>query len=395
MSGPFEFLHIKGRTEGSSNELSFDVLDAARSDADNQKNRNVKPPPGVKPSQGSYHGVTGTSTFSAAPEVARRKKVRRAHSLKIFVGALLAVIVFVGAGTFFVYQYLSSKNDFNGRFNGLIEKLVEIDTSMMDIDSLMQDPVKLIDVHASSNKEEDMNGSTSSTLSDALVAIPSVRRELNSIAAESQSMKEIATQDAEKAALSQIESACKARLDMIDAVDTASGVAADASKRVIVVNDAWNRVIDADGMVRAATDLTNEADSEEKIIEARKETEKARELLMQAKEIIHTQESLKPKINFTEESRYLDKRAEALAEAVKTANYVLIHNREGAEKANDSYNEADKEAASLALKLPDSEGEKIVEAYRTELEKAGKEYERGRAAASTADSAVRSYQQRT
>lgn len=39
MAGVFDFLHLKRNTRGSSNELSFDVLDAARNDLDSKRRR--------------------------------------------------------------------------------------------------------------------------------------------------------------------------------------------------------------------------------------------------------------------------------------------------------------------------------------------------------------------
>ena len=400
MAGPFEFLHIKGRTEGSSNELSFDVLDAARSDMEKQKDKSVRIPSGSLKDKGSYHGVTGTATFSASPEVIRRKKQRRAHFVRTLIAAILVVVVFAGAGAFFIYQHMTNKNDFNGRYNTLIERLIELDSSMMEIDALMQNPVDMVDIHASSEQGENASSSASEkisapvTLSDALVMLPSIKRELNSIAAESQSMKQTATQDGEKAALSHLETASKARLEMVEAAEKATDIASRATKRVAAVNDVWNKVIDADSIAREATILANEADTDEKTIEAREETEKAREMLIEAKEKLLEQESAKPNISFSEEAKYLDKRIEALQEAIKTANYLVIRNRDGAASANDSYNKADKEAASLALKLPDSEGDKVAELYRVELEKEGDEYENARAAASTADSAIRSFKEK-
>ena len=76
MAGPFDHLHIKGRTAGTSNELSFDVLDAVRSEPSQKKARSVFIPSGPRQSQGSYTGVAGTSTLSAVPEVERRHLVR-------------------------------------------------------------------------------------------------------------------------------------------------------------------------------------------------------------------------------------------------------------------------------------------------------------------------------
>ena len=78
MSGHFDFLHVKKNSAGSPNELSFDVLDAARSQLDGKKSRTSRGSLSTSPKQGSYHGVGSGSTLSAVPEVERRKKLLRA-----------------------------------------------------------------------------------------------------------------------------------------------------------------------------------------------------------------------------------------------------------------------------------------------------------------------------
>lgn len=395
MSGPFDFLHIKKRTEGSSNELSFDVLDAARSDADDQQRRNTRKPAEIKPFQDSYHGAIGSSTFSAAPEVVRRKRARREHTRRVWLIACVAIIAFIGTGAYLGYLYYQGKSDFGGRFDALIDRFVDIDKTMVEIDELMQDPMKMVDVEASSDSSGASNDNEEPGMSveaqQALKKIPSLKREMNAIAGEAQKLKESANLDEERTALSQVENAALARGDMFEHSEEVLEIAKKTASRVVKTNDAWNKVLKADQIARDATEMANEASTEETTLEARRQTENARVLFIEAKEDLEAIETDKPSVNFTEEKKYIDKRTRSLEAAVKTANALLANNREGAVSANNEYNEADKEAASFANKLPSSEGTQVVQAYQSQFENAVKAYNQSRASVATADSSLRAY----
>ena len=57
MAGIGDHIHVKKNTAGSSNELSFDVLDAARNGLDTKGRKAPRPQALQKPSKGDYHGV--------------------------------------------------------------------------------------------------------------------------------------------------------------------------------------------------------------------------------------------------------------------------------------------------------------------------------------------------
>jgi len=224
-----------------------------------------------------------------------------------------------------------------------------------------------------------------------LKKIPSLKREMNAIAGEAQKLKESANLDEERAALSQVEIAALARGDMFEHSEEVLEIAKKTASRVVKTNDAWNKVLQADQIARDATEMANEASTEETTLEARRQTENARVLFVEAKEDLEAIETDKPSVNFTEEKKYIDKRTRSLEAAVKTANALLANNREGAVSANNEYNEADKEAASFANKLPSSEGTQVVQAYQSQFENAVKAYNQSRASVATADSSLRAY----
>ena len=406
MSGPFEFLHIKRRTEGSSNELSFDVLDAARTDIDNRKKHGSRVPIGPKPSQGSYHGVAGTSTLSAAPEVERRKRARRAHTARVWAIAVVAIATLVGVGVYLGVQFHQDKMDFNGQYRALVDRLVEIDKTLVKVDALMERPLEAAGElysyeEARASDETPSQGSASALgfssspegeeVEGVLNSFPSLKRELNSVSAESQRMKELAANDADLAALSQVKVAAEARLSMVSVGGEALELVIGAGKRMARANAEWEKVLEADSIARDAAEMANSAGTEEATRIAKNETEKARGLFMEAKEGLTALERGNPAIDYSAEKKYVEKRIESLSAALKTSEALLSNNREAAEKANNEYNAADREAVALAMKLPPSEKKKVEEAYGRSLKEVSRNYDDVRAVAANADSSIRSY----
>ena len=400
MAGPFEFLHIKRRTEGSSNELSFDVLDAARTDIDSQKRREARTHVGPKPSQGSYHGVAGTSTLSAVPEVERRKKARRAHLVRAWAAVIAVIVLVTGVGAFVGFQLHQDKQDFNGQYNALIERMVESDQMLLRIDEVMEKPLETAEIAFDKNSQQAE--SPNSTSYEAKISspkdienleerIPGFKRELNAVMAESQRLKEFASSDRNRAALSQLQSAVEARLEMIASAGESLDIVVEAGKRMAAAKGIWQIVLKADGIAREAAELANSAGTEEAIRAAKARTEEARDLFIEAKDNLSSLEIGRPELDYSSEKAYVEKRVESLSAAIKTSDALLTNNRDAASKANAEYNSADKEAVSLAVKLPSSETEKIKRAYSDQINKIYVTYDNNKVAAATADSAIRSY----
>ena len=411
MAGPFDFLHIKKHSEGSPNELSFDVLDAARNEVTSQEKRGARIPMGSMQSKGSYHGVTGASTFSAAPEVERRKRQRHAHSVRTWVIALVAVAAFIGAGVYAGYQYYGGKLDFKGRYEQLIGQFVGIDKTLVKVDELMREPTRMLngDIPITTLQDDSQTSSSDKASSstsqqkstetivlskeaqDLAADLTSTKRELNAIKAEAQQMRELATNDGDRVALTQVNAAASARADMVTDLEDSFEVAREASSRLSQVNNAWKKVMEADEAARDAAEMANEANTEEATIKARQRTEQARDLFQEAREELRSLESGTPPISFSSERSYLDKRIESLNHAVKTANALLINDRDGANAANNAYNAEDREAATLAESLPASESEKVEKAYEERFAQIARQYDTNRSEALTADSAIRVY----
>ena len=377
MAGPFDFLHIKGRTAGSSNELSFDVLDAARHDLDEKRRANRSRIPGApRPSQGSYHGVGGTSTLSAVPEVERRKRVRRARAIRIRVLVVVAVIALVSVGAFAGYRFYEDKVDFTGRFSTLIDQFVEIDRSIVQVDALMSDPL-----NSASRDDRDKALSSFSALDERLEHVVLAARE----------MTEGARSDADIAALSAVEVAAEARRSMLEAATDAFKLSDIANRQMADVNEAWSKVLAGDAAAREATALANSAKTEEATLKSREKTEEAIELMTAGRTQLAIAEQSLAGLNFSAEKAYIGKRIESLEAAVRTSDALLANDRAAAIAANDAYNAADRAATTLAASLPPAVDGQVRARYVDEVERKSADYASARASASSADSNIRSY----
>lgn len=376
MAGTFDFLHIKGRTAGSSNELSFDVLDAASQGLGEKKGRSQRDPGAPKPSQGSYHGVAGTSTLSAVPEVERRKRARRRRAARIWVIAIVSIVALVGSGVFFGYHVYQGKQNFAARFNQLIDRFKEIDQTMVEIDSLMADPLSSVKLVERAEVSE---------------RFATLTRELNAVTAEAHDMEPFAQTDHDRTALSEVEQAADARSNMIAAAESAFSLSKHANQLADEATEAWNKVLEGDTVAREATDIANAAKTEGTTISARDKTEQARELMSAARTELQIVEKEEPRVDLSFEKAYIDKRVAALDYAVETADALLANDRAAAQSANDAYNAADQEAARLGGALEDSPAEHVKSAYRSELDAILEDYTASRYAVTEADSALRSY----
>lgn len=378
MAGPFDFMHIKGRTAGSSNELSFDVLDAARSDYGKKRKKDKKAPKASTPapSQGSYHGVSGTATLSAAPEVERRKRERRTHSLKLGFVAVIAVVALVGAAGYFGYTYMMGQQNFTGSYDSLINRFRELDKTIVQVDAIMANP------YDSGQMEAEAN---------LLDKFPQMTRELNALTAEARSMKELTSVPEDTAALSGVESAATARKDMLSAAEGAFTLSKQVKGVAYQADKVWSSVSEADAKAREATEIANAASTQEETQQARDATVEAYNLFEEALISLQDVGNQTPGTVFDLEISYLKKRVAALDAAIDTEDALLSGDRNTAEAKNETYNDADAEAAMLAARFETSPGRQVREAFQVDMTAWQEKYQDARAEAATADATVRSY----
>ncbi|MBQ9003805.1 MAG: hypothetical protein IJ087_18320 [Eggerthellaceae bacterium] len=379
MSGPFDFLHIKSRTAGSSNELSFDVLDSHRRDLDEKRRANRARSPFLtgapRPSQGSYTGVAGTSTLSAVPEVERRKRARRARAIRVRVLVVLLVVALVAAGAFFGFRLYQNRVDYVGRFSTLVEQLVDVDKSLVAVDRLMIDPLNTV--------ERDKRDT-------ALAGFPELESKLDALIAETRSLSREKMSPDDVTAIAKVEETSTARQDLLAVAADAFKLSEIANRQITEANTAWGMVLAGDAVAREATEIANSASTVEATQRARDKTVEAYDQMATARaQLLVIQQGIAG-LDFSGEIGYIDKRLESLEAGIATSDALLAGDRATATASNDAYNTADRAAADLATRLPASITAQVKALYADEIARKKSLYDAGRAAAVAADATLRS-----
>lgn len=377
MAGVFDFLHIKRRTAGSSNELSFDVLDAARHQLDSQQKQG-KRGAADRPALGAVHaqGSDGTykATLSAEDEVRRRKRQRRQHTLRLRAVGVLVAIAVLCAGVVFSYNLYKDRTDFNGKVNGLVASIVEGDDALVKLDDLMTDPFDRF-------QADDR--------SQLLAQLPLLLEGLEAVDDRAAELAGQASSEGDRVTLREISAAVQARMTMLGAASQAFRLSATVNGNEDTANRTWMHVVDADQAVRQAAQLANSALTEEETVAARDATAEAAEALQAASGELEALERQVKGLDFSAQLAYLACRIEALGYAVETSDALLAGDRSAASQANEEYNRLERQAAALAEELPASVADAVDAAYAQQKEDALAAYNQARAAVTKADADLR------
>ncbi len=375
MASVFDFLHIKGQTAGSSNELSLDVLEQRSVEANGKANRQSKLPKAPKASQGSYHGVAESSTLSGQAEVEKRKKARHAHRIRLQIIGFVAIAALIGFGIYAGVRYHEDKVDIEGRIVKLVERLSVVDDTLVDVDALMVDPF-----------DPEKAEARGEVIADSAM----LKTELNRIATDAQTLSDLPLEETTLMTIKQIGEAAKARSAMLTAAEEAFRLSSDIATQAQLANSIWGNVIDADQHAREAIAAANRASSPDA-------TRQALELLNSAKQEFEdaryelNQMSASYGISFTDQVAYLSKKIEAMEKAIETSEALLAGDREAAKAANDAYNSADAEAADLAAGLPLALTDLVESGFKTKMEDCQKRYNNARSNTVEIDSIIREY----
>lgn len=375
MAGIFDFLHIKQRTAGSSNELSFDVLEHKSAEASGKASRTTMLPKAPKASQGSYRGVAGTSTLSGQAEVEKRKRARRLHRIRLQVVAAIVIIALIGVGVYSGMRIYEDRMDFAGRVNALVDRLMAVDVELAAIDGMMVDP---------------LNAEMAEERSAALSKMPKLTTELNRISVDAQSLAELADDDKGKMVVDQISKAALARNGMMSIASEAFRFSNEANDQVERTNRIWSDVLDADQTAREAISAANKATSPEAASGALDSLRVANDGFEGALSEMQDM-SATYGVDFSDQQAYLAKKTEAMGYAIETSEALLAGNRDAAKEANERYNDADAEAVQLASELPPSPGDAVQERFAVLMDERLDRYGEARSRTVETDSIIREY----
>ena len=373
MPDDFEHLHLKRNTKGSSNELSFDVLDAARDGVGLGPDKAGR---FTRRMQGSYHGVTGASTFSGQEEVEKKKRRRRRRNLAVRLVTAAVIVALLGAAGWFAYRQYAGMKYFEQRFDTLVEEFVEVDEFLAELDGLVADP---LDASKEASREA------------ARGKLNEKHQTLESMRDDAQAMFSLALGEEAKIAIGETAVAAESRLQMLEL----GGQILDLSKTMCAeqeaLNSIWNDVLDADQQARSATELANNATTEEATTEAIEATQRAQDSLKAVCQSLEAAEQEYGDMNLSKQIEYLNARIDSLGYAIATGEALVAGERDKAAAQNELYNKKDQSAAALAEKLPRSIADTVEKAHADQLEKLRKDYKDARAKTIEADTVIREF----
>lgn len=410
--------HIKRHTKGTSNEISFSVLDAAKNALDGNDDgvghgprfggislftlpgRRKKPAGTPTKEQGlplpgggfaSAENREAPARKEALPpvqvaksasqkrspeeEIARRKARRR---LSKFLAASVIVIVTAGllavGGTYLYHDHQRQQSNVS-KLDEALGLVKQADETLMAMNAVVDDP---FGADAKSNMaivEENLDASL------RLIDEADVQARAASVDLRSSKEKEAANQTV--AAISARRALVEAGVHLLEAAQAAEESAVQA-------DEAWDQVIKGDSLARDAAKLVTETTAEN--VQASKDkTNEALAVFQAASAALANAQVVYPQADLTPVASYIDKRIESLGYAIASDDAILAKNKEDAAAQNDAYNQTDSEAAALAKDLPDMPSAIVYEAFEQATADLAQSYSTARSQAAAADSFIRDY----
>ena len=377
-------LHIKKNTAGTSNELSLSVLDGLKSQADEGAPPAFGPAAPVEKGSGSPRRqrkakaalppARARALEDPEGEIRRRKTARRARRIVFALAAFAIIAAGVGYGALkIVDAHEYNESNLSLLRQGLAE-LEAADETVLAADAEMTGGAEDIDANRIAEIQAEMD--------DAEVRLKSAESFANS------ARDRLGEGDARKAA-DQVAAAVEARRTMLSEASAVMDAEVSAQKAVDLVEQAWDAVLEADGLVKEAAALVSNT-TEENTRASQEKSEQARALLAQASQNLADAQTAYP-ADLSALEGYIAKRDESIGYAIASDEAIYLQDRATAESNNDAYNSADAEAAKLAALLPANPAQPVLDALEENTSASRQRYAEARTSAATADAFIRDY----
>lgn len=402
-------VHIKSNTEGTSNEISFSVLDAAKKAADDaetgtssgglfsnfplftfvQKGKAVSTPTKEQPIVVGGDSEVETSPSlpaagsapipreSAEVEIARRKARRKKRNrLTAFIIAVL-LLTGLGAGGYFMYVEYSKHTTGISLMQQSFDTMTEADEmTLVPMDQLVNSSI---------------DGAASSEIETVLESVEAAEQKLDNAEAFAQQANEGMRESADKEASNQAIISINARRELLAQGSFLLAEDILAKQTADVVLSAWDQVLQADMLAREAAELIANT-TEENVVSSNEKTLEAKELLQLAASSYESIDTLYPGADFSVQKVYIEKRIEALDYALASNKAIEIQDKQTAEAQNEAYNNADSEAATIAEGFADTNPvQAILDKYEELTEDSREKYTQARTKAGVSDAFLRDY----
>ena len=194
----------------------------------------------------------------------------------------------------------------------------------------------------------------------------------------------------DKEAANQTVAATGARTALIESGRQIVEQAQRADEAARAVREAWQRVVEADALARDAAALVADTTAEH-VTASKDKTNAAVGAFADAQAALEALDSAYADVDLASPLDYVAKRIEAMGYALASDDAFLAKNKEEAVAQNDAYNRADAEAATLAAGLPDDVAQLVFDAYDQATGTLFETYSTARSQAGAADAFLRDY----
>lgn len=319
--------HIKRNTHGTSNEISFSVLDAVKNTADATDPLEKEDP----------------FWAHADEEVSRRKKRRRQQRLlfRVLVGigcGALAALVGVG-----VWWGLQANQEMQGELGRVIGTIEEADEVVLPFDELA---VKAMTESLGTLDEQGFRDSYAALLpqvDEALQKLDQARTDTEKLQPHLKAPADLETSNQVLVTISARKNMLAAGRDALQATD-------EAVQAYVAVQDAWNTLLAADTAARDAASLAS-LEGEANMRASLEKTDEAIAGFTQARDEFSLAAGLCPDAALDPYVDYVSTRLEAQEAARASTNAYLASNVEAMVQQNNRYNTLDSQAAAAMRSL--------------------------------------------
>ena len=194
----------------------------------------------------------------------------------------------------------------------------------------------------------------------------------------------------DKEAANQTVAATGARTALIESGRQIVEQAQRADEAARAGREAWQRVVEADALARDAAALVADTTAEH-VTASKDKTNAAVGAFADAQTALEALDSAYADVDLASPLDYVAKRIEAMGYALASDDAFLAKNKEEAVAQNDAYNRADAEAATLAAGLPDDVAQLVFDAYDQATGTLFETYSTARSQAGAADAFLRDY----
>lgn len=194
----------------------------------------------------------------------------------------------------------------------------------------------------------------------------------------------------DKEAANQTVAAIAARRSLIESGAELLKESSKAETAAINLRNAWNEVLRADSLARDAAKLVKNTTAEN--VQASKDkTNEALAAFNTAYSALSEVQRAYGEADMSALFSYVEKRIESLGYAIASDDAFLAKNKEEASAQNEAYNVADAEAVALAKAIPEKPETLVYEAYEQVVSSMEGSYSTARLQAGTADAFIRDY----